>query len=348
MKSVKPILLVAVMAFFGAADAVAQSGGYAGSFSRMGFSPRGMAMGNAMTAVHQEGSYAYYNPAMAAIPTESIQLDFSTAALRFDRQLHMVTANIQMPPSAGLSISLLNARVDNIDGRTSSGYHTGMLSVNEFQLIGNFAIRFSGRIWAGVGIKYNLANYHSELPNSQNVGIDAGLRVAVTNNLTFAVAVKDLLSEYRFDSTDLFGQTAGSVNTYSFPLRLITGAAYEISDDWLVSFDAEFRFQTSDVLRANPLIRTLTFDGFPPMVRTEETSQTTFLRAGSRYSLHERVTIRGGFEFYDAGGENQLQPTAGFSLHLPYDRFSPSIDYAFVREPSQFSSMHVFSIRLHI
>lgn len=346
MKPVKPILLFIMMACFGAADAVAQSGGYAGSFSRMGFSPRGMAMGNAMTAVHQEGSYAYYNPAMAAIPTESIQLDFSTAALRFGRQLHMVTANIQLPPSAGLSISLLNARVANIDGRTSSGYHTGMLSVNEFQLIGNFAIRFSGRIWAGVGIKYNLANLHTELPNSQNVGIDAGLRVALTNNLTFAVAVKDVLSEYRFDSTDLFGQTAGSVNTYSFPLRLIAGAAYEISDAWLVSIDTEFRFQTSDVLRADSTIRTV--DGFPPIVRMEETSQTTFLRAGSRYSLHERVAIRGGFEFYDVGGENQLQPTAGFSLHLPYDRFSPSIDYAFVREPSLFSSMHVFSIRLHI
>ncbi|TVR16632.1 MAG: hypothetical protein EA391_07540 [Balneolaceae bacterium] len=346
MKSVKPILLFILIASFGAADAIAQSGGYAGSFSRMGFSARGMAMGNAMTAVHHEGSYAYYNPAMAAIPTETIQLDFSTAALRFDRQLHMVTANIQLPPSAGLSISLLNARVGNIDGRTSSGYHTGMLSVNEFQLIGNFAIRFSERIWAGVGIKYNLANYHTELPNSQNIGIDAGFRFALTNRLTFAVAIKDLLSEYRFDSSDLFGQNAGSVNVYSFPLRLITGTAYEVSDAWLLSFDAEFRFQSSDVLRADTTIRTM--DGFPPMVRTEEISQTTFFRAGSRYSLHERVTIRAGFEFYDAGGENQLQPTAGFSLHLPYDRFSPSIDYAFVREPSQFSSMHVFSIRLHI
>ncbi|MCC5941756.1 MAG: hypothetical protein JJU37_09455 [Balneolaceae bacterium] len=335
-----------MIALFFAADVAAQSGGYAGSFSRMGFSPRGMAMGNALTAVHQEGSYAYYNPAMAAIPSETIQVDFSTAALRFDRRLHMITANIQMPPSAGLSISLMNARVGNIDGRTSSGYHTNMLSTNEFQLIGNFAIRFSEKVWAGIGIKYNLANYHPEVPNSQNVGIDAGLRIALNSNLTIAASVKDLLSEYRFDSTDLFGQTAGSVSSYNFPVRVIVGAAYDLSNDWLISMDTEFRFQQYDILRADPNRRNAA--GFPPMVRAEETTQSTFFRAGSRYSIHERVTIRGGLEYYDIGGENQLQPSGGFSIHLPYDRFSPSIDYAFVREPSQLSSMHVFSIRLHI
>lgn len=346
MKSAITYCTVFFILLFWFADTAAQSGGYAGSFSRMGFSPRGMAMGNAMTAVHQEGSYAYYNPAMAAIPSESLQLDFSTAALRFDRRLHMITTNIQMPPSAGLSISLMNARVGNIDGRTSSGYHTAMLSTNEFQLTGNFAIRFSERVWAGIGIKYNLANYHPDVPNSQNIGIDAGVRVAISSRLAVAAAVKDLISEYRFDSTELFGQTAGSVNNYSFPVRLIIGAAYELSENWLVSMDSEFRFQKADILRADPNQRN--GDGFQPIVRAEHTTQSSFLRAGSRYSLHERVTVRGGLEYYDIGGENQLQPSGGFSIHLPYDRFSPSIDYAFLREPSQLTSMHVFSIRLNI
>ena len=341
MKSAIKYSTVFFILLFWIADTAAQSGGYAGSFSRMGFSPRGMAMGNAMTAVHQEGSYAYYNPAMAAIPSDNIQLDFSTASMRFDRQLHMVTANFQLPPSAGLSLSLMNARVGNIDGRTSSGYHTDMLSTNEFQLIGNFAIRFSENVWAGIGIKYNMANYHSEIPNSQNVVIDAGFRIAILPNLAIAVAVKDLLSEYSTDSTELYGQTSGRSSSYPFPVRFITGASYEISNKWLISADFEQRFQKSEVFK------TPVFWPSPPLIRTDQTTQSSYFRMGTRYLTHERVTLRGGFEYYDIGGENQLQPRGGFSIHLPNDRFSPAIDYAFVREPSQLSSMHVFAVRLH-
>lgn len=342
---IKSILLSTLFLFW-VADTAAQSGGFAGSFSRMGFSPRGMAMGNAMTAVHQEGSYGYYNPAMAAIHSENIQVDLATASLRFDRQLHMITAHVQMPPAAGLSFSLINARVGNIDGRSSSGYHTEMLSTSEYQLSGIFGIRFSNAVWAGIGIKYNLANYHDEVPNSQNVGIDTGIRISVLSKLSVAVAVKDLLSENNTDSSDLYGSTAGSSNTYNFPTRLIAGAAFDVSENWLLSADLEQRFQKSEIIRT----RTGQNVGSETqqVIPEEETTQSTFFRLGTRYLIHERVTLRGGIQLYDIGGENQLQPSGGFSIHLPYDRFSPSIDYAILREPSQLSTMHVFAIRLHI
>ena len=40
--------------------------------------------------------------------------------------------------------------------------------------------------------------------------------------------------------------------------------------------------------------------------------------------------------------------SAGFSINLPFDRFSPSIDYAFVREPYGVANMHVFAIRMNL
>src|SRR6056297_2403234 len=72
------------------------SGGFAGSFSRMGFSPRGMAMGNAMTSVVQEGSYSYYNPAFAALKSDMIQIDAGTALLPFDRRINMLHSHFQL------------------------------------------------------------------------------------------------------------------------------------------------------------------------------------------------------------------------------------------------------------
>lgn len=320
-----------------ATELLAQAGGFTGSFSRMGFSPRGMALGNAMTAVDREGIYGYYNPALAATFSEQVQVDVATAAMRFDRQLHMLTANFQLPPSAGLSISLINARVSDIDGRTQSGYHTEFLSTSEYQLIGNFALRFSEQIRAGIGIKYNLANFHRDVPNSSGIGLDFGLLIHPTERFKVGVAVKDLIAENSFNTSELFG-TDQSPSTSKFPTRFIAGASFESSEELLFSLDYEVRWQTSEIIRTTG----------DQSSREEVSSSSQFIRFGTGYQIHERLTLRGGARFFDVGYENQILPSLGFSIHLPYDSFSPSIDYAFVREASQISNMHVFAIRLNI
>ena len=117
----------------------AQAGGFPGEFSRIGFGPRGMSMGNAMVAIADEGSYAYYNPAIAARPpSDGIQIDISTSAMEFDRQLHNVNAQFKVSTDASFNFSLINARVTDIDGRTQSGFRTESLSTDEYQLISSF------------------------------------------------------------------------------------------------------------------------------------------------------------------------------------------------------------------
>lgn len=315
----------------------AQSGGFAGSFSRMGFSPRGMAMGNAMTAVDSQGSYGYYNPALAAVVSESIQFDMASAALRFDRQIHMATAHFQLPPSAGFSLSLLNARVSNIDGRTESGYHTETFSTGEYQVIGNFGIRLSDNVLAGIGIKYNLANYHPEVPKSSSAGFDAGFLIKPVRRLTLGLAVQDLLAFSRFDTSDLYTANTKTKKDY-YPVRLKAGGAYKLTENWLMSMDYEIRLQTGVT---QP-------DASPQSGRETVRSRSSFIRMGTAFEIHERLTLRSGLQLPDIGNSNQLLPGAGFSLHLPFDRFSPSVDYAILSEPSQQSWMHVFAIQLRI
>lgn len=316
------------------------SGGFAGSFSRMGFSPRGMAMGNAMTAVVQEGSYSYYNPAFAAFKSDLIQVDAGTSALRFDRQLNIVHSHFQLPPSAGLSLSFLHSRVGNIDGRDSNGYHTNYLSTNEFQLIGNFGIRFSEMFWAGVGLKYNLARYHPEIPTTSGLGIDLGILLNPFPKFRIGLSVQDLLASYRFNTSDLYG--ADSSNSQElFPVRILAGVSYEISSIWLVSLDFENRRHSFEFLPVDD-------NETQSLNRNESTFTSNFIRTGTSYQLHERFTLRGGFQLNNLGKEIDLQPSTGFSIHLPYDTLSPSIDYAFAREPSGLSTMHVFAIRLNL
>jgi len=345
-KSEIALILLLLAAFLPLTELLAQSGGYAGSFSRMGFSPRGMAMGNAMSAVQSEGSYSYYNPALSAQPADHIQFDLSTAALRFDRRLHMAHSHFNLPPSAGLSLSIINAGVKDIDGRTQSGYHTKYFSTNEYQFIGNFALRFSDAFWGGIGLKYNLSNFHRDIPNSSSVGLDLGFRVQIHPSVAAGFTVQDIIAEQNVNTSDLYG-TERSDNSQTFPTRFIAGISVDVTDSWLISLDMENRRQKAETV----LLVTENDDGEPGQprsIREDETSYSRFARMGTRFHAHERLTLRGGLQLLDIGEENVLQPSAGFSIHLPYDRFSPSIDYAFMREPSQLSTMHVFAIRLHL
>lgn len=340
LRRIKHIILVILLVMTAIADclhAQDNSGGYAGSFTRMGFSPRGMASANAMVSNLSDGSYGVYNPALAALLSDTTQIDMATSVLPFDRQLNMIHSHFQLPPSAGLSISLLHARVGGIDGRDLNGFHTGTLSTNEFQVIGQFAIRFSERVWGGVGIKYNHARLHEEVSGVSSVGVDAGLLLRVSSKLNVGVAVRDLLASYRFNTSDLYGTESAAVADQYFPVRTTGGITYQFTGKFNISIDLErrfYRFQQSDPSGQNQ--------------RIEESSATTFHRIGARYSIHERVTLRAGTEMFKNTEGRHIRPAAGFSLHLPLDRFSPSIDYAYAREPSLHTAMHTFSIRLNL
>lgn len=301
----------------------AQPSGFAASFSRVGFGPRGMAVGNAMTGVMKDGIYAYYNPAFAAAALQGNQIDFSTSIMSFDRSLHKLNATFSLPPKAGITLSIINGNVGDIDGRTSSGYHTEQLSTHEYQLMSAFGIRISPKFFAGIGLKYNLADYHTGVENATSFGLDAGVVYIISERFRTGLAVRDLLAQYSWNSSELYGDDS-SPKVDEFPVRIHWGASCDVANDLLFAADAG--------LVAHPSINAI-----------------YQFRLGARYRVHERVSLRGGWQVRDLKNirtSNNL--SAGFSIHLPFDRLSPSVDYAFVPEPNQISSMHVFGIKLNL
>jgi len=342
------IFLLGGLLFFLQGVILAQNGGFAGSFTRIGFGPRGMAMGNAMTANTHEGVYTHYNPALAAITGDDIQVDLSTAAMEFDRSLHMLSGSVPLPPNAGFSFSFLNANVDDIDGRSVSGFRTDELSTNEFQFKASFGLKFSEKFSAGAGFKFNLSDFHTQVDNATTFGVDFGLLITPVSQLTFAITVQDLLAEQEINTQDLFNTTGSNENSDPLPKRFKFGATYLLEQyDITLSTEFEIRSQTSDVQQ----FEVSTFSGSPELFssRQEISTSSTQWRIGGSHKLHERITLRSGYQIQDLDNINDSgQFSAGFSVHLPFDSYKPSIDYAFVREPGGFSSIHVFAIRLHI
>lgn len=335
------IILTSMPAFV-----VAQSGGFAGSHTRIGFNPRGIGMGNAMVSVSDEGIYTYHNPAHAA-NVAATQIDIGTAVMAFGRSLNTLGAALRLPPNAGLYIGVMNANVKDIDGRTSSGYHTRMYAVHDYQLLTSFGIKPGERVRIGATMKLNFANYDKDVSASQAFGMDLGMLITPSEKLHIGFAVQDLFTETVWNTAEFYG-AAGSSNTSNrWPTRITLGASHRPSDKLLVSAEIEQQVQFSTVI--NRQVET-GFDYPVPFDREEEiTTSTRKLRLGARHHIHERLTLRAGYQLGDLGyiADNQRM-SLGFSVHLPFDTMSPSIDYAVTREPGGISFMHAFAIRLNL
>lgn len=339
-----PALLT--MALF-SSPAYCQDGGYAGAYTRMGFGPRGMAMGNAMTSVEDEGIYAHYNPAFAAGVTDN-QIDISAAAMTFNRSLNALNVTFKLPPDAGLDVGLLNAGVGSIDGRSNSGYHTNYFSTEELQFFADFGIHFSDKIQGGIGLKFSYANYFKSVPSALGTGFDVGILYRPTTQLAIGFAAQDMLSYYRWNTQKLYN-TSGSLQTKDkFPTRLKLGVSYRFfNKKLLVSMDFENRIQYSDELT----YQISDNSGTPTQYLASQsiTNNSRQLRFGAAYKIDKRITLRAGWQWNDLNNMSSSNvPSAGFSIHLPFDKFSPSIDYAFLREPNGMAFMHVFALRLNL
>lgn len=301
--------------------AFAQSGGAPGSFSRIGFGPRGMAMGNALTSVTSVGIYSYYNPAAAAFGPDGNQFDLATSAMSFDRSFSTASGTFKLPPTAGITVSLIHANVSDIDGRSVDGYDTGTLDTNEYQLAATWGIQFSEILAVGLSFKYYLADLHSNLSLGKTMGLDFGLLYTISERLQAGVAVRDLLAAYNWDSGGLYGDDSSS-QIDNFPTNVQIGFSYDLTQNWLVSLEGGRWIH--------------------------ENSSRNQLHVGSSYLLHERITVRAGWqidELSSTGTSNH--GSAGFSVHLPFDLLSPSVDYAFVQEANNIY-MHTFGLRLNL
>ena len=341
MRTASLILLICITS----ATVFSQSGGFSGAAQRVGYGPEALGMSNAMTAVTAQGSYAHYNPAHSAMFLEYVPLNLSVSSLSYDRIHQTFGAVFQLPPSAGFTVNLLRAGITNLDGRSVSGYQTGSFDASEYQLFTAFGIRLSEKMNAGAGFKLNYAKYHDELDATTSVGIDLGLVYKISNAINFGFAIQDLFAEYRWNSAELYNQNESRNVINKFPTRFKWGLAYQ-KDNYTVSADYEIQALSSEITEEEIFIS----NGKSTLITTTSELKTNVkqFRLGASWKTHERFTLRGGYNLPDLSNSDSWGASSGFSLYLPFDKFSPSIGYAFVLEPNRISNMHVFSISLKL
>jgi len=325
----------------------AQSGGGAMSYHRIGSNARILGIGNAYSAGSRLGIYPQFNPALAAQATFN-QVDMSAAVMSFDRNLASISVSFPLPPNAGLHISTVYSGVQNFDGRSPSGYPTGDFNTHDIQIAATFGLQINPKLAIGLTARFLNARYNLDIPAPTAFGADIGLRYILSENASFGFTIQDLLSEFTWDTQELYNSAGSIQTTDKVPTRFKVGYERTIpSLDLVVYTEAEQRVTSSQVYEAITMI-----DQGRPVNRVQVTNEsyaTQILRIGTQWDAHERIAIRAGWQSGDLETIGISQRfSAGFTVKLPFELYSPEIDYATMREPNGISWMHLFSIRLHI
>ncbi len=295
-----------------------------GAFSRMGFGARGVAMGNAVSAVTTGNLVSYYNPALASFQKEThfqssytfLSLDRSVNYFAFTKRFVMNKRN--RTAVAGISAGIINANVSNIDERDAQGIKVGDLSTSENQ----FFVAVSSRLSKKFAIGFNIKIYYYSLYDNfsaTSAGLDLGAIYKFNSDLNFSFVVTDINSKYKWDSTPLY-DLDGRLTTDNFPMLFKFGTAYNLKKYNLLLVG---EIEISDY-------------------------STKYFRAGAEYEPLEGFLLRAGFDRLNLSNSDEpVRPSAGFEYSHIIGKVRLGINYAYAYEPYSSGDRHIVGIILN-
>ena len=308
----------------------AQVGSFAGAFSRLGFSARGMGMSNAMVADVYGDINGIYNPALATFQEEGL-VNLGYSFLSLDRKLNFLgfTKKVKLPNQetggAGITVAWINAGVTDIDGRDNGTRQIGTFSTFENLFYLGTAFIIDEKISAGVGFKLYYASLYEDI-TATSFALDFGGVYKANDKLAIGIALKDVGAKYEWQTSDLYGSQGNSTSD-KFPFLLDIGATYLLPENLGIA---------SLVLRE-------IFNPTPESTQNNDTlsssdvSNNTLLRLGFEINVVSQVKFRAGLDRIDFASDDftgNLEPSFGLGLNKSLSKsINLGIDYSFQLEP---------------
>jgi outer membrane protein OmpA-like peptidoglycan-associated protein len=153
-----------------------------------------MAMGTAQTAVAEDATAAYWNPA-ALVGLHKFEASLMYSALKAERNYNYVSAAMRAGNIGTFDLSWVNAGVSGIKGYNNAATSTGNFDVasNAFQL--SYARMLGAGFALGISGKY----LQDDLADNDGYGVDAGLMFKPYDELQFGAMVRDLSAKHGND-----------------------------------------------------------------------------------------------------------------------------------------------------
>jgi len=192
---------------------LAQEGGRAGMFLRLGAGGRALGLGGAFVAAANDVTAGYWNPAGLHHLTAP-QFSGMYSLMAFERQYNYVALAYPFTKLGAISLSWINYRVGDIEKRDRDGLVTGGFSDNE----NAFLISYGKALlpFFALGGTFKLLRHDLAGRSASGLGFDAGLQLKPWDFLALGISAQNLQTHIRWNHADKAKEI--------FPLRKRVGA----------------------------------------------------------------------------------------------------------------------------
>ena len=192
-----------------------EKAGQAGAFLRLGVGARALGLGRAFSAISNDASAAYWNPAGLGV-LRSNELMGMYSMLSMERQHNYLAMALPTRSFGTFGVSWINVNVGDIEGRDWMGRLTDSFSNSQNAYFVSWGIPINESIHIGCTAKYithTLENFQSS-----GYGIDTGLLIKITEYFSLGAMVRDI-------STKVSWNTNSKIEE-KFPITTRVGAAF--------------------------------------------------------------------------------------------------------------------------
>lgn len=341
MKNIKLGLLVVLLVFAATGYSYADGGnrnGTAGATELLiPVGTRGIAMGSATLTDAKGVEALFWNPAGLARGESNTNVMFSQMTYIADIGVSYGAVSTTIEGFGSLAMSVKSLAVgDILTTTTANPDGTGQTYSPEYMTIGlTYAKALSDRITVGL-----TANYISETLDKVgthgfafNVGI-AYQNLGNINGLSFAVVMKNLGPQMKFDGTGLDVKAVSADLSRPQQYYKIDAAPFDLPATLELGVGYRYNVDADNMLTLQGAFNNANY-------------YNDEYKGGLEYSYNNMFFVRGGY-LYTAdlkSEQNVYGLTAGAGFNYKMDDLDVKIDYAY-RQAKYFNANHVFSVAI--
>ncbi|GAB4269115.1 MAG: hypothetical protein Kow0029_04960 [Candidatus Rifleibacteriota bacterium] len=253
MKKVLKTLFLVALSVGTMNTAFAESAGRAGAYLKMGVGARALGMGSAFTALADDSTAAFWNPAGLA-RLKTAEASFMHADLTMDREYNFFNYAHPLKGNDGkdngvVALSHIRFGVDGIpetriatndptgtlpatnsDGTYTAGkpvYIFGYFDDSEKSTFGSYAKKLADRWYGGINLKYLSQDLFTN--SADSFGLDLGFLYEANEKTTLGLSVRDIGESLDWDTA--------SGHSDRVPTTLTVGVAYQAKDNLTLAAD---------------------------------------------------------------------------------------------------------------